>query len=238
MALELQVKRGAIDNDLTYFFMEDNTGLHDAVDNPGGYGTVNPDRTDLALYATAYKYRAASDDEVIAINNDDPLNVSQWKVAMGEDGYYYFRVLGFNIYDSLLPYVVNDLVYYLTKYYKAIDVASPGEDPLNNPLVWEEIADLTASEIITNPTIYTVESDQVVNYRAKQCYQTQVELEAEGCCDCHSKDRSKVKIYQKIFVHLNTASFNCLQQKYAQADATLQYLAEYCASINCPHCNS
>jgi hypothetical protein len=237
MALQLKLKRGAVSADLNYLYLEDDTGNYDVTLNPGGYGAPNPLRNTLALFVYGYKYRKDTPDEAIIIGNLVPTTATNWLIPFSEDGYYYFRILGFPIYDIAASYVVNDLVYYATGYYKALDIITPGQDPINNPTLWEPITDLTTSEIFNNVSIYVGSSDQVINYRAKQCYQTQVQLEAEGCCDCHSKDRTKTKVYQKIFVHLNAAAFDCLQQKYPQADEELVYLAKYCETIQCQHCN-
>lgn len=237
MALELKLKRGGVADDLSYVYIDDNTGNYEVTDNPGGFGAPNPLRNTIALYLYGYKYRPSSDDELLVFSQTaDPLTVSNWKINLTEDGYYYFRVLGIPIWDIATPYNVGDIVYDSSRYWIAIDV-STGLQPLNNPVEWEEIPDLTTDAIYTNTSIYTGSLDQVFDYRAKVCYQTQVQLEAEGCCDCHSKDKSKTKIYQKIFVHLSAARFDCLQQKYAQADAELKFLEDFCASVNCEHCN-
>jgi len=239
MPLELKLKRGAVDQNLVYFLMLDNTGVYDAVDNPGGYGAPNPERAVLALYLYGYKHNKSSDDTPIIIDNTAPPTVTQWQIPMFTDGYYYFKLLGFNIYDELLAYVADDMVYYATKYYIATDIIpiGPGQDPLTNPTgSWTEVTDLTTEEVYNNASVHKTSSDQVVNYRAKACYQEQVFLDAEGCCDCHSREKTKTKTYQKIFVHLNAANFDCLQQKYAQADEELMFLSEYCKSIHCVHC--
>jgi hypothetical protein len=237
MPLQLKLKRGAVDSQLAYFLLLDNTGLYNVTTNPGGYGTPNPDRATLALYLYGYKYKKDVDDTPLNISNLDPTAVTQWQIPMPTDGYYYFTLLGFNIYDVLLPYAQGVYVYYAGGYYKSLDVIATGEDPINNPSLWEPVADLTSDDVSGNASVYTAFSDQVPNYRAKACYQEQVQLDAEGCCDCHDREQTKTKKYQKIFVHLNAASFDCLQQKYQQADAELMYLAEYCESIHCKHCS-
>lgn len=237
MPLQLKLKRGAVDSQLAFFLMLDNTGVYDAVNNPGGYGTPNPDRANLALFLYGYKYKKDVDDVPLIIDNTGPLVVTQWEVPMPTDGYYYFTLLGFNVYDILLSYTPNMYVFYANSYYKSLDFIIPGQDPINNPTLWELVPDLTIPEVSGNVSVYAATSDQVVNYRAKACYQEQVQLEAEGCCDCHSREQTKTKKYQRIFVHLNAASFDCLQQKYQQADAELLYLAEYCESIHCKHCS-
>jgi hypothetical protein len=240
MALELKLKRGAVSADLDYYYLEDNTGVYDADTNPTGYGGSNFTlRAELALYLYGYKYRKDSADEAIVISNLIPTTATSWQIPMSEDGYSYFRLLGFAIYDPASAYIADELVFYATGYYKSLDVVAPGQDPINNSTLWVALttADLISDAIYEHSSLVTGFTDQVVNYRAKQCYQVQVQLEAEGCCDCHSKDRTKTKIYQKIFVHLNAAAFDCLQQKYQQADEELVYLAEYCQTIQCKHCN-
>ena len=213
MALELKLIRGAIDDDLTYFTLTDNTLLYDAVDNPGGYGTPNPDRADIALYLYMYKHNKDIDDSALLLFNNNPTTVSSWQIPMLVDGYYYGKLLGFALYDPLLSYIVDDMVYHENNYYVAIDVAAPAEDSINNSLIWEVISDLTADSVSTNPSIYVTPVNQVLNPRAKQCYQTQVYLSTTTSCKCN-KDRTKTKPYQKIFVELSAASFLCLQEKY------------------------
>jgi len=237
--LQLKLKRGAVSSELDYFFLEDNTGTYDALTNTTGYGNLpaNPERDDLALFVYGYKYRKDSADEAIVIPNSNPTTATNWQIPLAEDGYHYFRILGFPIYDLALTYAAGVMVYYNTRYYKSLDIIAATEDPINNPDLWLEITDLTTDEVYANTSIFVNYTDQVINYRAKQCYQEQVQLEAEGCCDCHSKDRTKTKVYQRIFVHLNAAAFDCLQQKYQQADEELVYLAEYCETIHCKHCH-
>jgi len=232
--LELKLSRGAIAADLSYFILEDSTGVYDVTDNPGGYGTPNPERASLALYLYGYKYNKDVPDTLLTIDNVAAPTAASWTIFMSQDGYYYFKLLGFAIYDVALPYIVGDKVYYTGSYYNAIDVVAAGQDPINNPALWEVISDLTAESLLTDPVVFSASSDQVINYRAKQCYQTQVQLEALNNCTCNST--VKTRPYQKIFVHLNAANFDCLQQKYPQADEQLSYLADYCASIQCSHC--
>lgn len=236
--LQPKLKRGAIDGlNLAYFLLLDDTGVYAASTNEGGYNSPNPARADVALHLYGYKYRKDTADELLVIENPSPLTATQWQIPMAEDGYYYFRLLAIPVYNAGLPYVVGKIVYHEGGYYKSIDVVSSGQNPIDNPDLWEAVEDIQTDEVFEDASIYTGTSDQVVNYRAKQCYQIQVQLEAEGCCDCHSKDRTKTKTYQKIFVHLNAAAFDCLQQKYQQADEELMFLAEYCESIQCKHCN-
>jgi hypothetical protein len=220
---------------LAFFMVEDDTGTYNATTNPGGYGSPNPVRASLALFVYGYKFMPNPDEDTTLniINNNDPVNVTSWQVDMNMDGYHYIRVLGFNIWSAVATYQIDNLVFYQTRYYRALAITT-NEDPINNPLVWQEELDLTTDEIYANASIYTYQLDTVINSRGKQCYQKAVLKEAQENCNCFgSVPGPVVKPYMQIFVHLNAANFLCRQQKYAQADAELQYLASYCNNINC-----
>jgi hypothetical protein len=234
MALIPALRRGAVDSGLSYFYLEDNTGVYNVTTNPGGYGTLNPARNTLALYVYGYKYRSTT-PEALTIGNTIPLTATQWQVPMGEDGYYYFTLLAIPIWDTVPTYTINTIVYYQTHYYIAIAI-STNQDPINNPTKWQLITDLTTTAIQTNPSIYYATFNTVVNYRGKVCLQTQTYLEAKCNCNCDDNNRSEVRPYQKVAVMIATAGYLCAQQKYAQADDELVALSQYCSTLNCEGC--
>lgn len=235
MAIELKLKRGAIASDLSYFMVTDNTGTYDATTNPGGYGAPNILRNQLALFVYGFKYMPNPDADTVLtiVNNNDPENATSWQVNMSMDGYHYIRLVGFNIWSSLATYGVGDYVFYQTKYYRALSVTL-NQDPINNPLVWVEESDLTTDTIYEHASVYVYQLDTNIDFRARACYQIQVKNNARDNCNCNGVAPGPVvKPYMQIFVHLNAARFDCLQGKYPQADAEMQYLAEYCESIGC-----
>lgn len=234
MALTLALRRGAISDDLTYFLVEDSTGVYNVDTNPGGYGTPNPARTDIALYLYGLKHHADEADSALTVTgNTDPLNATSWQVGMTMDGYHYIRVVGVLAWSSATAYVVNNIVFYQNKYYIATQAGS-NLDPVNNSTYWTEVTDLTTDAVYANSSVYVYQLNTVIDSRGKQCYQTQIYNKAKDDCNCNgSSPGPVVQPYMKIFVHLNAARFNCLQEKFALADAELKYLSEYCTSIGC-----
>jgi len=237
MALALTLAKGAVDADLAFFYITDATGTYNVNTNPGGYGAPNPLRNTLALYVYGYQYVADGDDTALTINNTTPDVVTQWQIDTTTDKYRYFKVLGIPIWTTA-PYVFDadnpPLVYYNSVYYKCLQ-NSTNLDPINNPAYWEVITDLTTAEIYANTTIHVGSFDLVTNWHGKQCYQSQMFLEAKDC-GCDGNNRAEVRPYQKIFVKLYTASLKCAQQQYAQADDLLVDLALYCETLNCEGC--
>lgn len=234
MALKLALKRGAISDDLTYFLVEDSTGNYDAALNPGGYGSPNPARASMALFVYGYKYHKDVADTALAItNNTAPETAASWQVGMSLDGYHYIRIVGVNDWDAIVNYIVDQIVYYQNKFYIATQ-ASINLDPVNNTSSWAEITDLTTDAVYTNTSVYVFQLDTVINSRGKKCLQTAVFKKAKEDCNCSGTAPGPVmQPYMKIYVHLNAANYNYLQEKYALADDELKYLSEYCASIEC-----
>lgn len=237
MPLALTLSRGAVDADLGFFFITDNTGLYDVNNKPGGYGAPNPARNTLALYVYGYQHVSGNDDTVIAINNTIPATVTEWQINDTQDKYRYFKILGIPIWTTS-PYVFNvnnpPLVYYNAVYYKCLQ-NSTNLNPINNPLYWEPIVNLTTPEIYANTTIHVGSFDIVTNWNGKKCYQTQMFLEAKDC-GCNGTNRAEVRPFEKIFVMLYTAGLKCAQQQYIQADELLTELSLYCQTLNCDGC--
>lgn len=78
----------------TILYLDDNTGIYEATENPGGYGAPNTARADLALIVLA-KYKASSGDVTITASTYDPETVTQWTFpasTLQGDGYYKFDV--------------------------------------------------------------------------------------------------------------------------------------------------
>ena len=92
-------------------YVDDDTGDYNAMTNPGGYGTPNPARADLALIMIAY-YAASTGNTALTITVYDPETVEQWIATNTDtDGH-----LEFSIYSvakktgSEVP-ALNDFVY-------------------------------------------------------------------------------------------------------------------------------
>lgn len=72
-------------------YLNDETGDY-AVDNAGGYGAPNTERTDLALILIS-KYKASSGAEQVIPSGYDPESVVQWVMPNIEsDGHYEMKV--------------------------------------------------------------------------------------------------------------------------------------------------
>lgn len=96
-------------------YLDDTTGTYDVTDNPGGYGTPNTERTDLALIVIA-KYKGVRDGDVeIEANTYNPETVTQFVFeALNGDGRYQFKVYSVARKTGSETPSTNDFVYDFT----------------------------------------------------------------------------------------------------------------------------
>jgi hypothetical protein len=98
----------------TILYLDDETGDYNVSTNPGGYGSPNTARADLALILIA-KYKATSEDIEIDANTYDPESVTQWTFESLEgDGRYQFNVYSVARKTGAETPVTNDFVYDFT----------------------------------------------------------------------------------------------------------------------------
>lgn len=115
MSLVLALTKGSLSSDGTTLTITDDTGSYDASENPGGYGSPNEARADLALFLKAYNKRYDGEDEIqdteLSISTYDPEDVSEWTLTMNEDGWIQATVYGLKLYDIATSFQISELTY-------------------------------------------------------------------------------------------------------------------------------
>lgn len=117
MSLVLQLQNYAINDAGTVLTIKDATGTYDADSNPGGFGTPNPARSDIALFLRTYQKRYDGTDDIVNTlltstpNDADPKVVESWAVDLLTDSWLQATVYGLPIYSTATLFAVNDLVW-------------------------------------------------------------------------------------------------------------------------------
>jgi hypothetical protein len=238
MALELDYCRTATTADCLTVTITDQTGDYDAVDNPGGYGTPNPDRADLALFLYGWKWVSPDADDPedipLVIDNTDPINVTEWQIEESLDGYYYYKLFAVPVWDIATAYVIDDVVYDSTyqEYYKAI-APSTGSQPGDNPANWEVVDNLIEEE--ENESLTVQLYNDAITCRAEACWSQVLSDYSDQCCkDCDGLDICSQWI--KTDALLQAAFMNIYQEKWREADYILSTLKDLCADVDCSVC--
>lgn len=117
MALILRLSYDSITADGTQITISDATGNYNASTNPGGYGTPNPDRSDIALFLRAFTKRFDGSDTITSANivatpNDtDPVVTASWVVEVTAQGWHQSNLYGLQLYDVNTLLSVDELVW-------------------------------------------------------------------------------------------------------------------------------
>ena len=133
MAIELNPIKTSISSTGDRIFVEDQTGAYVLVDNETGYGAPNEERTDIVLFATAFRKTVDGDVELL-LNPEDPITVTDWEVFLQGDGWYQVNLYGLDKLEQgsvTQVHEVNELVYDTTGNNIAIVDAVVGSGPFN-----------------------------------------------------------------------------------------------------------
>ena len=236
MSLVLNICQTAQNADCSILTLTDQTGIYNDPDNIGGYGGINPDRADLALYLLGYRYIEGETDEDITplINNTDPANVTSWAIANSSDGYYYFDLLAINIWDDTTTYAVGDLVFHSQVWYKALEI-SLDSTPSDINTDWEADPDLSL-ETENTSLVASQRYNMIYSCRIEICYAKVVHDSGAVCTGCPDCQGQSLKLYMKLDVLLQSMFLNISQEKFIEADKEAQLLVGYCKKTNCRVC--
>lgn len=114
MALELQLTRETVSAGASTMVITDSTGDYSA-ENLTGYNTPNPARNTLALVLRVYnkRYDGTSDlvNTLLSVSSYTAEAVTEWTVALNEDGWQQATVYGLNLYNVNTLLEVGELVW-------------------------------------------------------------------------------------------------------------------------------
>lgn len=115
MALGLKIEQESHTADGLVMTLKDSTGNY-ASDNLGGYGTPNAARNTLALFLIAYNKRYDGSetlvDNLLVVNNYDPLTATKWTLNMHKMGWVNATIYGLQLYSTSLSFQVGECVYH------------------------------------------------------------------------------------------------------------------------------
>ena len=110
MALELKIQKTAVTESGDAMTVTDATGSYDATSNPGGYGSPNEERVNLALFLTAINKRIDG-DVTLEVASYDPEVVTEFSVSLNLDGWDESTIYGLLKLDNANDLAVGELSY-------------------------------------------------------------------------------------------------------------------------------
>lgn len=229
MALILRLKYDSTTADGLQFTILDNTGNYNASTNPGGYGTPNPDRSDIALFLRAFTKRFDGSDTVTSTNivatpNDtDPVATASWVVEVTAQGWHQSNLYGLQLYDVATLLSVDELVWKADTEQIVRILTRTGSGPYTYTYAVAAEADL-------DNTDYTTAYTAVLN-----------SLVIPELCVCENKaiafyfttrEASDFTVYQNIDVLLKSISASFANQDYAGAQKKVEDVENKCDCLD------
>ena len=143
LSIKANVTINQLGTELYIEFLEA-TGVYNDPDNPGGFGTPNPDRNTLAMVLVA-NHRMVDGDQVADILGYNVLTVTSFTVLLtaAVNGVLNYVILAIPLFDPVGAYVDGDITY---------DNTNPSVPVIQEMVagVWEP---RTKEEIVGNPKI-------------------------------------------------------------------------------------
>lgn len=115
MALVLKITQESHTANGLVMNITDSTGNYATDSNVGGYGAPNVARNTLALFVIAYNKRYNGSetliDNLLVVNNYDPLTASTWVLNMQKMGWVNVAVYGLQLYSTSLSFQIGECAY-------------------------------------------------------------------------------------------------------------------------------
>lgn len=229
MALVLRLEYTSINSDGTQITITDATGNYDASTNPGGYGTPNPDRSDIALFLRAYVKRFDGSDTITDTlltdtpNDTDPTAVASWLVDVDKQGWHQMDLYGLNLYSTSILLNVNEIVWNAGTQQLIRILTRSGSGPYTYTYTTATLADLENSD-------YTTAYTAVLN-----------SLVIPELCVCENKavlfwsrteSEADFDKYLTIDGMLKAANYSFSNQDYTNAQAIVENVEDKCDCLN------
>lgn len=229
MALILRLTYTSINSDGTQITITDSTGNYDASTNPGGYGTPNPDRSDIALILRAFVKRFDDSDEITDTlltstpNDTDPTVVESWVVSVTAQGWHQMDLYGLNLYSTSTLLNVDEIVWDTGTSQLLRILTRSGSGPYTYTYTTATEADLANAD-------YTTAYTAVLN-----------SLVIPELCVCNNKaimhyfdtlETSDWNKYQQIDALLKSIAASFANQDYSGAQEKVENVEEKCDCLN------
>lgn len=195
------------------------------------YGSANPNRNTLALYAYLYKRDAANADTQITLVNTAPTTVTAWDFALPtQDGNFVYIIFGFTIWTAG-QYTLNNCVYYSGSYYKALTTTSvtPGSDPTK----WQLLTDILGQVLNLSSSNVVVTQGYAFSTAVAEAGPIGDEMAAFGAKfiggKCKNLNDAAASVYGAALIE--SAWMNFRRQDYVPAQNIMDFVDQQFASL-------
>jgi hypothetical protein len=193
------------------------------------YGSPNPDRVDLRVFAAVQKLQEDLDATTLAVtsNTGDAETVTAWTYTTPDDGYIRFYYVAIPAYSGVTTYAAYDAVYNTSDdtVYRS-KVASNSGNALTDTAYWEVISSpalLAANEgeSTESANITQLTYERVLVPKSQRAYSRLVGDNCP-CTDCDDDDI--IFSYEKLRWLLNSALIADSSNEYVKGEGVARMI--------------
>lgn len=111
MGVILNIVESSISVDGKYLNLTDATGLYNVSDNPGGYGTPNLNKNQVATILLANNKRQDEGDILLTVQPYNPTVDYNYIVNIYKDGWYQIKSFGLRLYSVNTSFSITEATY-------------------------------------------------------------------------------------------------------------------------------
>lgn len=237
MALVINIVKDSINDSGTELYLRDDTGAYEVSDNPGGYGTPNPERDELALILIATNKRDGENggegDVECVVQSYDPVSASTFTVTLYKDGWYQVKTFGLRLYDVNTSFSLTEATYDVSSQTIRKIATKSGSGPYTYTYDIIEKEDLDESSVIT---LYSAVLNSLVIPGICKCYSSSNKNFFDAVSPVGNKtvikDEPTFETYLKIGAYLKSIVDSFCFGSYTQAQLKVEQVEKICSCID------
>lgn len=233
MALVINIVKDSINDAGTELNLRDDTGLYDVSDNPGGYGSPNPNRNQVSIILLGYNKRQDEGDVALTFQNYSPTVDSTFVVNLYKEGWYQIKSYGLRLYSVNTSFDISEAVYDTTTSTIRKILTKSGSGP------YTYTYEVITSDILNTDAVTTAYAS-VLNT-----------LVLEALCKCHASANknffnnaspvtntteintdTNFQTYLKIDAYLKSIKYSFGFASYTQAQLKVEQAEKICDCID------
>ncbi len=237
MALILNIVETSVNTAGTELNLTDNTGLYNVSDNPGGYGTPNPNKNEVAIILLAHNKRQDEGDVLLTVHSYNPTVDYNYIVDLYKDGWYQIKSFGLRLYSVNTSFAVTEATYdSVTGEIRKI-LTKTGSGPYTYTYSVITPSDLDSTSVIT---LYESILNALVLVNLEECHINAIKVFFNNANPVTNItvlcDDANFNTCEKINVYLQSINSSFGLGNYTQAQLKVEQAEKICTCIDDCNC--
>lgn len=237
MALIINVVKESINSEGTELNLTDNTGLYDASDNTGGYGSPNPNKNEVATILLANNKRQDEGDVLLTVQSYNPTVDYNYVVNIYKDGWYQIKSFGLRLYSVNTSFSLTEAVYDSSTAEIRKILTKSGSGPYTYTYSVLTPSDLDSDTVIV---LYESTLNTLVLSSLSECHAEAIKIFFNNANPVTNTavlcDDANFNTYLKIDTYLKSINYSFGFGNYVQAQLKVEQAEKICTCLDDCNC--